>query len=269
MKIGLIIFHKDFERYDRRWIKKFSESIINQTFDRFKIYEINYGGKNNSIFSYLDVEVSHEYSFFQKNMENHVYAMNYLLDVAFSEGCDFVFNTNIDDYYDLRRIERQLPYLEKGVDICSTDFCYVRDNGGEDLIKERKRLSGFGDIKDNFNQGHNVISHPSVAYSRKIWDDGNRYDVNIIPEEDFTLWKKLINDGYRFEIVPEDLLYYRLHNDQVSRVEELPDMDDLGNEKIIRKNPSKIQIQNPVDPIRKTDKKQTMADLSPIQPRRN
>jgi hypothetical protein len=269
VKVGLIIFHKDFERYERRWIEKFLDSIVNQTFKEFKIYEINYGGSDNSILSYLDKKMEHEYSFFYKKMENHVYAMNYLMDVAFSEGCDFVFNTNIDDYYDYRRIERQLPYLERGIDICSTDFYYIRDNKGVDVITERKRLSGFGDIKKNFDEGHNVIAHPGVAYARRVWEEGNRYDVDIIPEEDFAFWKKLINNGYSFEIVPEELLYYRLHNSQVSRTENLPEMDDLGNEILSKRPSSKIQIQTPIDPVRKVDKKQMMADLSPIQPRRN
>lgn len=267
--IGIIIFHKDSRKsYEERWVQKFVDSIVNQTFKDFTIYEINYGGEDYSIISEYSGNSIKSHKFFNVKMENHVYAMNYIIDVAFSDGCDFVFNTNIDDYYDTRRIEKQLPYLESGVDICSTDFYYIRDNKGNDIVTELKRMSGFGDIRGNFNNGHNVIAHPSVAYSRKVWDDGNRYDGEKIPEEDFIFWKTLIEKGYRFDIVPMELLFYRLHNGQVSRVDDLPEFgEEIDHIRANKKPAPRIQIQTPVEKIRKIDKRDLANENNPVQPR--
>lgn len=263
--IGVIIFHRDSKKsYEERWIKKFVESIVNQTFNDFTVYEINYGGDGYSIITDYSGDSIRSHKFFNIKMENHVYAMNYIIDVAFSDGCDFVFNTNIDDYYDVRRIEKQLPYLESGVDICSTDFYYIRDHKGDDIVTELKRMSGTGDIINNFESGHNVIAHPSVAYSRKVWKNGNKYDGEKIPEEDFLFWKHLMSNGYRFDIVPMELLFYRLHNGQVSRVEDLPELgEEIEQIRMNRKPAPRIQIQIPVE----NNKRNLSHENNPVQPR--
>ena len=43
-----------------------------------------------------------------------------------------------------------------------------------------------------------------------------KYEVTDIPIEDLNLWKKAINMGLKFKILPEFLLYHRLHNNQIT-----------------------------------------------------
>ena len=74
-----------------------------------------------------------------------------------------------------------------------------------------------GDIKENLDKDHNVIAHPCVGYNKTFWSDiENRYDISKTPQEDLVLWKKSINNGYKFKIMKDLLLYYRIHNNQVS-----------------------------------------------------
>ena len=110
-KIGIIFFHKNIKNiYHERWIFKSIESIINQTFKEFKIFEINYGGEENSLVKefFPDFE---NIDFYHSEFRNHAEAMNFIIDKAFEDGCDFVFNTNLDDYYDYSRVEKQLLKL--------------------------------------------------------------------------------------------------------------------------------------------------------------
>ena len=37
--------------------------------------------------------------------------MNMIIDEAFNDGCDYVFNTNLDDYYHPTRIEKQIEKI--------------------------------------------------------------------------------------------------------------------------------------------------------------
>jgi hypothetical protein len=189
--------------------------MYHQSFQPLNFYEVNYGD--------CDKQFIDESKFFNKNFENHSFAMNYIISKAFDDGCDFVFNTNMDDYYDIHRVEDQLPYLKKGYDIVASDFFRIDDKllfnqpiSGR--ILEYKYVSCHGSIRGNLLAEHNVIAHPSVAYSRKFWEDeNNRYGENDIPHEDLILWTKSIHKGYSFFIVPEPLLFYRKHSNQICK----------------------------------------------------
>jgi hypothetical protein len=148
-------------------------------------------------------------------MSNHAEAMNFIIDKAFENGEDFIFNTNLDDYYSTDRIEKQIEILEKGFDVVSSDFCYVTETGENDSVTLHKNILQFGPITVNLNADHNVIAHPVVAMSKKFWE-GNRYVPDEIPREDLLLWKRAVNNGYKFYIHPDELLFYRLHENQVT-----------------------------------------------------
>ena len=106
-KIGVIFFHKNITQlYNERWIKKSVESMSNQTIGNFKVYEINYGGDDFTVTKYIE-NIKIETFFVSRNLENHAEAMNYIIDKAFSDGCDYVFNTNLDDYYSSDRIKNK------------------------------------------------------------------------------------------------------------------------------------------------------------------
>jgi hypothetical protein len=214
-KIGIISFHKNIKNiYKERWIKKSIESILNQTHSDFKIYEINYGEENISIIKEFFPHFNNlDFYFFPSS--DHAKAMNFIMDRAFEDGCDFVFNTNLDDYYDPVRIEKQLEKLKEGYDIVSSDFCYIEEINGNDTITFYKNIKSDTNIKLNLDSGHNVIAHPVVAYSKKFWES-NKYLPEEIPSEDLNLWKRSINSGFTFCILDDVLLYYRLHQNQIT-----------------------------------------------------
>ena len=90
---------------------------------------------------------------------------------------------------------------------------YINEEGG---FKLNLVLSQHNNnIKNELDSNHNVISHPSVAYSRNFWEN-NKYDITKTPEEDLDLWKRASGENYKFYIIPEFLLTYRIHENQVS-----------------------------------------------------
>lgn len=214
MKIGVIFFHRNIKNiYQERWIKKCVGSILSQSHSDFSIYEINYGGENDSVLDGFDFLNPH--TFISEEKENHAEAMNRIIDLAFEDGCDYVFNTNLDDFYDLRRFEIQVSKLESGFDLVSSDFCYIEEIEGRDEVTLTKNIKRFGDIQENLEKSHNVIAHPSVAYSKKFWED-NRYIPEEIPREDMLLWIRAIQKGFKLYICDEVLLNYRLHQNQIT-----------------------------------------------------
>jgi hypothetical protein len=209
MKVAVIFYHKNHTIYEWKWLEECILSILKQSYKDFIIYELNYDG-GISILSKF--ELDNRLIFFNKKLDNHADAMNFLLDKCVEDKIDYVFNTNIDDSYHLDRIKIQLKKLEEGYDIVSSNFILMnKDND--------KMIMNINDINDSLTNDHNIIAHPSVCYSKKFIKN-NRYVSSDIPKEDLLLWKKTINK-YKFFICEEFLLNYRIHNNQVSTLPKI------------------------------------------------
>ena len=110
MKVGVIIYHSNIQKiYEDRWIKKSIESMINQSFSELTFYEVNYSGLNTSILNEYNINKK----FWSVKLENYASAMNFIINEAFKDECDYVFNTNLDDYYHVDRIKLQLDLIDK------------------------------------------------------------------------------------------------------------------------------------------------------------
>ncbi len=222
MKTCVIIYHKNINKiYRTEWIEECINSILNQTYQDFYIYELNYGDSKINFSMYFD-KYQDRYKLFNENMSNHAYAMNFLLDKCLEDNFDAVFNVNLDDYYHKDRFEKQLEKIKEGFDIVSSNIQYIRDNKFEnifDFSKYNKDISKRLEIE-------NIIAHPTICYSKKFIQNV-RYNPEEIPLEDYSLWKRLSLEDYKFFIVNSTLCYYRIHNKQVSYVES--DEDEKSN----------------------------------------
>ena len=198
MKLAVIIFHKNVDQYPKNWIERCIESIKLQSHPNFTVFELDYGGDG--------TQISEGSEFESLKLKNHAEAHNYLLDKVFDLGFDYAFNTNVDDYYDFTRVEKQLRYLKLGFDVVSSNFIHIDEQGN--FI--RKMIFHNRDIKQEAKRNHNIIAHPVCAYSKKFWKECTKLNGEQIPRDDFELWKRSFKD-FKFIIVPEFLLYYRIH----------------------------------------------------------
>lgn len=205
MKVAVIIFHKKIDNYPPHWIKQCLDSIKNQTYKDFDVFEIDYGGEDKQAYEGSNFE--------SKKMSTHAHAHNYLLDKVFKLKYDCAFNVNVDDYYTRDRFEKMLPAIEKGYDLVSSDFFRVNQIG---QIIRTFCFSGL-DIKKEAKKEHNIICHPSVVYSRKYWTKCDKLVPEEIPFDDFNLWKRSYKKGFKFFIVPDITTYHRVHQDNISR----------------------------------------------------
>lgn len=205
MKIALLAYHKNVGTiYDPRWIGEYRESVLNQTYKDFDIIEQNYGGGEERIFE--------NSLFISEEMPTFVHALNKLLDQCFYSGYDYVFNSNVDDYFSINRIEKQLPYLKAGYDIVTSNFALVQD----DQITKYHKFHEYN-IAEQLSLDHNIICHPVIAYSRRFWET-NRYVPDEQPLEDLKLWQRAIKKS-RFIIIEDNLLFHRIHSQSVCQSE--------------------------------------------------
>lgn len=202
-KIALFVYHKNIDKiYPPEWVDKFRDSILGQTFQDFDIFEINYGDLGPRIFE--------NSMYITKPLPTFVHAMNHLIDLTMSKGYEYFFNTNADDYYSVSRVATQLAFLKMGYDVVSSNFALVRDD------KEDHRHTFHNmNLSDQLSKGHNIIGHPVVAFSRRFFEKC-RYVPEEIPYEDMYLWRRALKAGMKFKILPDCLLWHRLHDNMVS-----------------------------------------------------
>jgi hypothetical protein len=179
-------------------------TIRHQTYKDFVVYELNYGGSDKQLY---------EGSIFEsKLLNNHAEAHNHLLDKVFADGFDVAFNTNIDDYYTLDRLEKQIEYIKRGYDVVSSNFYWIDKNN----VVTGKTIFHVKNIMVEARKNHNIIAHPVCAYSKKFWTNCTKLIGEQIPKDDFELWKRSFNE-FRFTVIPDYLLYYRIHENNTGK----------------------------------------------------
>lgn len=209
MRVAVLFYHKNIGAiYKKEWIEECVNSIKEQTYQDFDVLELNYGGTESN-YAY---GVGKTHRFFAGELTNHIWAMNYLIDLAFREGYDVVMNTNMDDIYAKDRFEKQISVIQNGFQLVSSDFYHMQDGN---IIREMQ-MSKRGDIGMNLRKNHNLIAHPCVAMHRSFWTDGLKYR-DLLGYEDLDLWQRAHKAGKRFYIIPENLLFYRLHTNQITK----------------------------------------------------
>lgn len=62
------------------------------------------------------------------------------------------------------------------------------------------------------------LCQPSVMIRRSVIDEFGGYRKGVAIAEDYDLWSRLIQAGVGFANLPEPLLYYRIHRDQLKQV---------------------------------------------------
>lgn len=119
-----------------------------------------------------------------------------------------------DDRYDLRRLERQVVFLQEhpAVDIAVSDF-YKMTAGGQ--VFERVRIPRTdAQIKFNF-LWQSPLSHPTALCRRDAVLRSGGYDESFSSAVD-TDWFARMSDYGTFGVLPEPLHYYRKYSSSTS-----------------------------------------------------
>lgn len=214
---AIILYHANARsRYPQRWIDDCIGSIKNQT-EKCVVLEMDYEGKGEQLCEgsiFYNRKMFTDYSDKETGRHTgHSWAHNFLCEVAMEYNADYVFNTNIDDFYHYQRVEKQLEYLKQGYDVVSSNMTQINENN--EVLRADIRFSDM-DIEEHAAKGHNVISHPACAYSKNFILNSGLLNPYEVPKDDFELWKRSFGK-FKFVIAPWVLHYYRLHDANVSK----------------------------------------------------
>lgn len=193
----------------RDYIQDAVESILQQTLKELELIVIDDASTDGTqaiIRQFDDSRIV----FIQKE-KNTGYTQSLNRGLGIAKG-EYIARMDADDISLPGRLERQVAFLNANPDMifCGTDF--------EIMGTPRKVLKGFFTHEQIITAMllYTPVIHPTVMFRGDFIRKNNiRYDPSFEPSEDFELWVRLAGQG-KIAIIPEVLLKYRHHSEQVS-----------------------------------------------------
>lgn len=195
-----------------KYLREAIDSILAQTFTDFEFIIVNDGsddGTKEIIRSYDDARIV-----YLENRENSgiVVTLNKGLDRAVGK---YIARMDSDDIAVKERFEKQVAFLDRNKDIglLGTGICIF----GEGIEREERVFTKKHDLLKAELIFHSCFAHPTVMMRRSVLADNDlRYNENFAGREDFALWWEIVKVS-RVATLSDILLYYRIHNKQITQ----------------------------------------------------
>lgn len=200
-----------------QFLKESIESIINQTITTNDFVIV----KDGKLTSQLDYIIQEYVNIYPEVFNIVELEENVGLGKALSIGIDYCKNELVarmdaDDFSIKNRIEKELEYLEKHIDvdlIGTQSFEFTND------IRSPLQYNTFPVDHESivkYAHSRNPYSHPSVIFKKsKVLEAGNYQDAYLC--EDYDLWIRMIQNGCKCANLNEYLFAVRVSEDFFKR----------------------------------------------------
>lgn len=196
-----------------KYIDQAINSILSQSFTDFEFIILDDGSTDSTrelIQSHSDPRIIKV--FLDKN-NGLVSARNQLVSMARGKYLAFL---DSDDIAAPERLSIQLEYLTaNNLDLCGTDHLVLFEKNGK--IKRSKQRHSDADIRGMISVC-SPLCNPSVMGLSDIFKN-TPYQTDNDGAEDYVMWVSMALNGHKFGNVPKNLITYRVHDSQISQVQ--------------------------------------------------
>jgi len=199
-----------------KFIGKAIESVLQQTFTDFELIIINDGSTDNTepvVHTFNDQRIV-----YLKNSSNHglIYSLNKAITHVNGK---YIARMDSDDICLPGRLAKQKTFLDQNGNITvvasTIEFINEQEEKTGSWKLDRQTITP-AQIKRAILQ-QNCIAHPTVMMRTEIIKKlkYKEYQKNI---EDYDLWLRLLNRGYKIAKLDEPLLLYRVHDTSITSI---------------------------------------------------
>jgi len=198
------------------FVREAVESVLAQTFEDFELLVVDDASTDATadiVAGFTDSRIR-----VVRNDRNLGQVPSLNLGLPEARG-EYIARLDADDACRPTRLERQVAVLDRepSVGLVGTWMDAV-DERGRLLGRLQKTLDDYVDFVYHTLIMRVYVSHPSAMYRREPVLRLGGYDETTGPAEDKDLWRKLALERLGARIVPEPLVVYRLHDQQLSQV---------------------------------------------------
>lgn len=195
---------------EERFIEKAIRSILNQTEQDFEI--IVFDDCSTDATADIIAGINDERIRLYKNQENCGLTSNLNKGIHLARG-KYIARMDGDDISLPERFEKQVRYFKEHPEVMLIS-CQTQNFGESFLHWKLKESSEELKVMMLIRP---VFAHPGFMMRRELPDQGFYYDETFRTAQDYELASR-VAEKYQIGIVPEILLYYRVHKKQVSNL---------------------------------------------------
>lgn len=193
---------------EEKYIETSLKSLLNQTFKDFEIIIVD------------DASTDHTRQLIQGLQDERIHLLcneeNQGLTKNLNKALDYVKGKYIarmdgDDIAFPKRFEKQYKYMEQHPETMLVS-CYTKSFGDSELVFALPDNSEVLKVRMLIRP---VYAHPGFMMRRELIDAGYRYDEEYRTAQDYEFASR-VAEKYKIGMVPEILLFYRVHKKQIS-----------------------------------------------------
>ncbi|WP_336175309.1 glycosyltransferase family 2 protein [Acinetobacter ursingii] len=196
----------------QEYLSKAIESILNQTYENFELIIINDGSVDYSDLIISNFLFDKRIRYIKRENLGLIYTLNE--GISLSKG-KYVARMDSDDISHEDRLKKQILFMENHSDIAvlgTSSFimdqngCIVGERNPPKTPYMNKILSFFGP----------TLTHPCVVFNKYLLGNDLYYNREAVLVEDYELWLRLMENGYKLANMKEKLFFYRINQEGVS-----------------------------------------------------
>lgn len=187
------------------------ESILNQSYSNFELIILNDKSTDESLEIIKKLQAKdNRITIIDK--EQNVGPANLRNEGINAAKGTYIALMDADDIAAPTRFEKQIAIFKNNpeIGVCGTWFTFF----GSEKNKIIKHNTNHDTIKVSFLHSCN-IGNPTVMFKKEVLSD-LKFDNDYVPVEDYDLWSRLLAKT-NFYNIPESLLDYRQHNNNISK----------------------------------------------------
>ncbi len=202
-----------------KWLREAIDSITKQTYTNFLFVIVIDGPVPQAISGVLNDAVKRDDRIILAQNSHNIglaSCMNAVIDFSMQFKPTFFVRMDADDISEEHRLLRQITYLKRHSNISVLGSALTEINESGFKVGARVMPASHKQIV-RILPHRCSLNHPTVVIRYNVFNDGHRYNGDLLNTQDYFFWITLASKGYIFRNLKDRLLKFRRVNNFYKR----------------------------------------------------
>ncbi len=202
-----------------KWLREAIDSITKQTYTNFLFVIVIDGPVPQAISGVLNDAVKRDDRIILTQNSHNIglaSCMNAVIDFSMQFKPTFFVRMDADDISEEHRLLRQITYLKRHSNISVLGSALTEINESGFKVGARVMPASHKQIVRILPRRCS-LNHPTVVIRYNVFNDGHRYNGDLLNTQDYFFWITLASKGYIFRNLKDRLLKFRRVNNFYKR----------------------------------------------------